>query len=546
LKWYLRFIILLCVLVSVLLPINPDYANAESVHLKVPFIPQVPPGHWGYKSNIDHGTYNCGQTSALMVMSYYKVELPVSDKIAEIDNWLAQKYNDPKYSDHNSWYTDTDQLAVLAKEYGGFKEARAENNWNIDKLKTELINGCPVIVAVHIRMNSSSGGHFMVLTGIDDDYVYVNDPGLTKGIDNKYPISQFKRSWAVQNNAVVTIHEKKNIAITFLFDTTHSVNEKEIEAAKRNAISVVKELAFFKPYVAAADYRDVVEEGKQNSLYGIEGDYPFKPRLCFTQDLRLAESTINSIAIGPAGSGGNKEAESVCSALKRGVSGNELGSWPIGSEQNVIIYGNAGGHIESKPDSNDGKEPVTGYYRSDVVREAFRRGVSNRTIIFGVATSNQFGVVDEFSRYSRLTGGFASLLNETSDYTPELVAKRVAKEIENRKNLACENVEVRLPSKLIDLTSFENSFEVDLGLPSSISRAEVDDLSIRLNFGIPQCKVMPGGNNQTLRLWFENERARKYLKNGAQEIKVYGFSVDKEENIRYFLGSANAEVIHSK
>ena len=48
--------------------------------------------------------------------------------------------------------------------------------------------------------------HFMVLAGMDNDFVFVNDPGKTKGKDNKYTIVQFEKAWSDQKCATVTIH----------------------------------------------------------------------------------------------------------------------------------------------------------------------------------------------------------------------------------------------------------------------------------------------------------------------------------------------------
>ncbi|MEA3450098.1 MAG: C39 family peptidase [Patescibacteria group bacterium] len=45
-------------------------------------------------------------------------------------------------------------------------------------LRAFLLNGTPVIVGVRTGMNGSGSGepHFMLLTGMDENNVYVNDP----------------------------------------------------------------------------------------------------------------------------------------------------------------------------------------------------------------------------------------------------------------------------------------------------------------------------------------------------------------------------------
>jgi hypothetical protein len=56
--------------------------------------------------------------------------------------------------------------------------------------------------------------HFMVLIGMDDNFVYVNDPGKTHGANNKYTINQFMKAWQSQHSAVVTIHSQATTPCT--------------------------------------------------------------------------------------------------------------------------------------------------------------------------------------------------------------------------------------------------------------------------------------------------------------------------------------------
>lgn len=194
--------------------LTPRTINAYDVHLDVPFKAQVPPGtiapdgRWPL-------TNNCGQASSLMVFSYYKRIRPTELGIWQVNYWLKFKYNDSRYMDPkgDGWYTDVDQIAILAREYGGFVDSsyhtgRTNTGWTKQDLKDELSNGYPVIVAVRLGMSSDPQvkGHFMVLIGMDDNNAYVNDPGRTNGENNEYSITKFYDSWSTQNRACVSIH----------------------------------------------------------------------------------------------------------------------------------------------------------------------------------------------------------------------------------------------------------------------------------------------------------------------------------------------------
>ncbi len=194
-----RTAVVLFLILFMIFQITP-LSFAYNVQLQVSFIPQVPPGNW--KGEIR--TRNCGQTCSLMVFSYYNQTTPTEDGIRDIDDWLYGRFSHPINS-YNGSYTDVSILATLAREYGGFSDSHAYGNWSLDQLKNELSAGYPVIVATHIVMDPSRLGHFMVLTGIDDQYVYVNDPGLTHGGNNHYSIDQFMKSWTAQGNSCVTI-----------------------------------------------------------------------------------------------------------------------------------------------------------------------------------------------------------------------------------------------------------------------------------------------------------------------------------------------------
>lgn len=187
---------------SILLILLLISGNAWALNLDVPFLPQVPPGNWTE-------TRNCGQTSAIMVFAYHNGQTPEAQDIRDVDDWLFTRFGD-SIRNYNGDYTDVDKLTTLAQEYGGFPDSEFHRQWSIDDLRGELENGNPVIVAVRLYMSTDKLGHFMVLRGIDDNYVYVNDPGRSvasgQGENKRYTQTQFLESWNTQNRACVTIH----------------------------------------------------------------------------------------------------------------------------------------------------------------------------------------------------------------------------------------------------------------------------------------------------------------------------------------------------
>jgi hypothetical protein len=218
-------------------PLVATSAGAYNVQLVVPFKAQLPPPGTVPTPAGWHLTNNCGQTSVLMVVGFYSGPLrnpptPVYQDIQDADDWLFAQYGAPQ----NSYYgseTDTAQLVSLAQHYG-FSNSAAYTGWTIQSIQAELNAGHPVIVAVWTNMTvgqpyaaNLNKRHFMVLTGMDDTYVYVNDPGHTHGNQvpyNRYTIPEFQAAWSSaqshQNAAVVLIHPSAPTTATVIVSAT--------------------------------------------------------------------------------------------------------------------------------------------------------------------------------------------------------------------------------------------------------------------------------------------------------------------------------------
>ena len=178
-----------------------NFVKAENI-LDVPFITQLPPGtSW-------HDTKNCGPTSYLMVDSFYTDKNLSVQSIKEIDDWLNKNYGRP-IDNYNGYYTSINDLKKIGLEFGNFLDNDIEIVNSLEKIKDALKNDLPIIIFVYTNMRykvERDQPHFMVLTGIEGDTVYTNDPGKTNGKNKAYPLQQFLYAWSLQNNAAIIFY----------------------------------------------------------------------------------------------------------------------------------------------------------------------------------------------------------------------------------------------------------------------------------------------------------------------------------------------------
>ncbi|OGH84890.1 MAG: hypothetical protein A2493_01440 [Candidatus Magasanikbacteria bacterium RIFOXYC12_FULL_33_11] len=191
----------LLILFLIIFLVYPIFVKGEYI-IDVPFIAQYPPGTDWYH------TKNCGPTSYLMIDSFYTSRLLIVDTIKSMDDWLFDKYGFP-VNNYNGSLTDTKDIFNIALNFGDFYEEDVVKTRSLKDIKDAVNKGIPVIVAVYTNMRENGDydiGHFMVLTGMTDDTVYVNDPGKTNGKNMSYTLDQFKSAWALQNNAALIFY----------------------------------------------------------------------------------------------------------------------------------------------------------------------------------------------------------------------------------------------------------------------------------------------------------------------------------------------------
>ncbi|HSV31914.1 MAG TPA: C39 family peptidase [Atribacteraceae bacterium] len=180
-------------------PTQPDIRFLErsdtNVQLAVPFLSQVPPGSWA-------GTRNCGPASAAMLRAYYYGEIPTSSDIIRANHWLNVNHG-TSLNNGNGDFTNVFMIRGWLVSEG--VEARVGMG-NLDLLRNILTAGNPVLVAVYSDMNPTGGAkHAMVVTGLNETHVTVNDPGKVNGANNTYSISRFLSAWRAQGNWYLTL-----------------------------------------------------------------------------------------------------------------------------------------------------------------------------------------------------------------------------------------------------------------------------------------------------------------------------------------------------
>lgn len=129
--------------------------SSSGTHLTVPLTGQ-PDG------------YTCGPTSLSMALQYYGINKSIHPELANLCNTTTDGT------------PSTDNIASAARALGlsGSYSTSGDINW----LKEVTASGKPVVV--NVAGGVWSGGHYIVVTGVKDGTVYVNDPAW--GFGNEY------------------------------------------------------------------------------------------------------------------------------------------------------------------------------------------------------------------------------------------------------------------------------------------------------------------------------------------------------------------------
>lgn len=168
--------------------------SGDQILLDVPFLPQVPPGDWS-------NTRNCGVASAVMIRAYYFGSTLTPQDIMVADEWLNRRFGLP-INNYNGDFTNVFYLRSFLEAHGVLTQV---GMGNLEVLRSLLLQGKPVLVAVFSNMSLSGAKHAMVVVGMKGDLILLHDPGKTNGAYNAYSATQFLRCWQAQNSWYLTI-----------------------------------------------------------------------------------------------------------------------------------------------------------------------------------------------------------------------------------------------------------------------------------------------------------------------------------------------------
>ncbi len=138
------------------------------------------------------GNSLCGPTSLAMAMDFYGVNKPTV-KVSKETKTLSA---------NGAWQGTYIGNILTAAKNNGFNGSYMKENLSIDSLKNITASGKPVIVNVNTQ-GYWSKGHYMVVTGVKDGKVFVNDPW--QGGERTYSFASFKAQWATRNERAIVV-----------------------------------------------------------------------------------------------------------------------------------------------------------------------------------------------------------------------------------------------------------------------------------------------------------------------------------------------------
>ncbi len=174
-----------------------------SFYLPIRWIRQWPPGDMG-------NTKNCGQACGVMLGGYFNHGYVEPWVITAENNYLASRFNDPRFLDPNGWYTNfsgRNALGTMLTEFHALRYSVYHGN-GPDDVVAEMAHGRTVICGVMIKrgilVGSGGQAHWVLAVGWDGS-IYLHDPGTSNGRYLRCPLGDFSRTWATQGNIYVPV-----------------------------------------------------------------------------------------------------------------------------------------------------------------------------------------------------------------------------------------------------------------------------------------------------------------------------------------------------
>lgn len=180
--------------------------------LQIPFSAQAPTDNWSRNED-------CEETSLVMANAFLngniEDQLPATRTQAAIDSLKKWEQKNLGYNAD----TGADTTTRMAQNALGLKIKQIKDFTEAD-LKTELINGHPILLPINAKLLESpqylKDGptyHMIVIKGFRDHTFIVNDPGTNDGDDNEYSFSILQKASADWNNAAKKMDPTRKIAL---------------------------------------------------------------------------------------------------------------------------------------------------------------------------------------------------------------------------------------------------------------------------------------------------------------------------------------------
>ncbi len=152
---------------------------------------------------------SCGIASLAMLIDYYKPGAVTPQKL------LIQGINSGAYVSDAGW--SHQGLANLASKYG--LESKVYDLSKLDSKTAfsqfeDIVKDGPVIASIHYKFDPKNPiPHLVVITDIEGDKVFYNDPATTEG-DKQVSKDQFMKSWKKRFIVVRDVKENSEIILT--------------------------------------------------------------------------------------------------------------------------------------------------------------------------------------------------------------------------------------------------------------------------------------------------------------------------------------------
>jgi ABC-type bacteriocin/lantibiotic exporter with double-glycine peptidase domain len=141
-------------------------------------------------SSVEWQKKGCGVADIAMLVEFYKPNTTSVQKV------LEEALASGAYVKNVGW--SHQGLADLAGKYGlvgkTYDFSKSDKETAFNQFKNVLKEG-PVIASIRRDFDpKSSFGHLIVVTGLDENFVYYNDPGKREGF-RKVSIADFNKGW---------------------------------------------------------------------------------------------------------------------------------------------------------------------------------------------------------------------------------------------------------------------------------------------------------------------------------------------------------------